>query len=313
MQNHNEIPLSAESIPVNGNSYVNNVRFFLDIGQKSFFDAQEPVGFTHNLMELDIFDIGYLADLSDLYHPNDYFVTSGAAAPGVPFYSTGRLTDRPRDAMSKLSEEPTRVLLKRPEKYDPNFRALLCKIHSYLAGIEKGPPINDLVRLEGAVLISSAATITPFHFDPEFGFFCQIEGDKIYHVYSPVAVREQDLERFFVRGVVDIGGLDLENCDSRHEHVFALRPGDGFYQPHNAPHWVETSNSRSISYTCVFQTRDAAALGRVRAFNHYARKLGWTPGTPGLNPGRDAAKASLMQAVTPVRRALSHAASALGR
>ncbi len=288
------------------------LQFDFDVSQMADFNEQRPTGFKHNLMDLDIFSFDALLSLADRYQGNseDYFITSGAASPSSAFYSTGYLPFTPREALNRLNSQPIRVLLKRPEKYDTNFAKLLFGIHSHVARIPNGPSLSGLVRLETAVLISSAATITPFHFDPEFGFFSQIEGNKIYHVYAPAAVREEALERFFVHGVVNIGRLELADCDPQYEHVFALTPGTGFYQPHNAPHWVETADTRSISYTFVFQNRDAAALGRVRAFNHYARKIGLAPPKPGLNLGRDAAKASVMRVVTPARRAVRRAVSA---
>jgi hypothetical protein len=151
-------------------------------------------------------------------------------------------------------------------------------------------------------LISSAATTTPIHFDPEIGFFSQIEGEKFYHVYSPASVTEPELERFYIRGAVAIGKVDLSRRDPAYEHVFNLGPSKGFHQPQNAPHWVQTGKSRSISYTLVFETDATRALGRTRAFNHYQRKSGLRPVHPGTHSALDAAKAGVMLAVIPARK-----------
>jgi hypothetical protein len=290
-----------------------DIQIYLDRDQISAFDPLNTIGFSHNLMFLDIFQFDYLLHLADIYHdhPDDYFITSGAPSASTEFYSTKRPRYCPREALEHLSTEQIRVLLKRPENHDQNFARLFQSIHAKLLQLENGPPVDTIARSETGIFITSAAAITPFHFDPEFGFFSQIEGNKQYHVFSPQAVTRPELERFFVRGVVDIGRLDLESRDPRHEHVFELSPGMGLYQPHNAPHWVETTGTRSISYSFVFQTRAAMATSRVHAFNHYARKMGFVPAEPGLNPGSDMVKASLMRVVTPMRRAVSRAASTL--
>jgi hypothetical protein len=158
------------------------------------------------------------------------------------------------------------------------------------------------VRLESAILISSAATITPFHFDPEIGFFSQIEGEKTYHVYSPTVVTEAELEPFYLWGEVSIAQVNLATRDRSREYVFALEPGKGLHQPQNAPHWVETSKSRSVSFTFVFETDATRARGRVRAFNHYLRKFWLKPSSPGSSPTLDDFKAGTMKWVIPIRK-----------
>ena len=134
--------------------------------------------------------------------------------------------------------------MKRPEKHDPRFRDLLDALFRQIVDLRGGLGRERVVRLESSVLVSSAATTTPFHFDPEINFFAQVHGDKMYHVYSPSVVTEAELERFYIRGVVNIGQVKLQGRDRSREHVFALGPGKGFHQPQNAPHWVETCESQ---------------------------------------------------------------------
>ena len=160
------------------------------------------------------------------------------------------------------------------------------------------------MRLEGAILITSAASTTPFHFDPEVGFFSQIEGEKTYHVYSPDALSELELEQFYKSGRVDIGQVDIAERDPAKEFVFNLVPGQGLHQPQNAPHWVQTKDSRSVSYTLVFETRTNRLQSRARGFNHYMRRAGLMPHVPGLSPIRDAAKGRAMQVMARARRAM---------
>jgi hypothetical protein len=86
---------------------------------------------------------------------------------------------------------------------------------------------------------------------------------------------------------------------------FRLTPGKGFHQPQNAPHWVETGDEVSISYTFVFETLSNRRLGRTRGFNHYLRRAGVVPAAPGERPHVDHLKAGTLSAWVPCRKALS--------
>jgi hypothetical protein len=268
----------------------------------NFYDV-EPFDLNHNLGSLDLFKPDYLAALADKFAnaPKDFFIAASAPTPGTAFYSVPCVGRTPRQALEEIDKIHCRVLLKRPEKYDPRFRELL---HSLFQQIltQRGELLGERIeRLEGAILVSSGATTTPIHFDPVVGFFAQIEGEKFYHVYPPAAVLESELERFYIRGIFDIGNVKLADLDPSCDHLFRLGPGKGLHQPCNAPHWVQTGASRSVSYTFVYQTASSQALARTRAFNHCLRELGIAPSRPGIHRGADTAKALTMRAAIPVR------------
>ncbi|MDB6125778.1 MAG: hypothetical protein JWQ71_4771 [Pedosphaera sp.] len=271
---------------------------------------REPFGFTHNLSGLDLFQNDSLRALADKYHDHkkDYYVGAGAPEPGVKFYSVKHVDYKPADALDNMEKGSYRVLMKRPENHDKRFRALLDELFQQVVDLRGGLGDERVVRLESAIFVSSAATTTPFHFDPEIAFFCQIAGDKIYHVYSPRAVTEAEMEQFYIRGVVDIAQVDLAGRDPKLEHVFNLKAGKGLHQPQNAPHWVETRGDRSISFSFVFETTATRAKGRTRSFNHVARKLGLKPTAPGATPVLDTVKASAMRVVIPARKVAGKAA-----
>jgi hypothetical protein len=266
---------------------------------------REPFGFTHNLNSLDLFKFESLLALGEKFagSPRDYFIAGSAASPGTEFYSVPNGGYKPRQAIESLERGNHRVLLKRPEDHDSHFRELLDALFRQIVDLRGGLGNERVERLESAVLISSRSTTTPIHFDPEVGFFSQIEGEKFYHVYPPACSCETELERFYIRGRVDIGTVDITNLDPTREHVFNLGPGKGFHQPQNSPHWVQTGESRSVSYTFVFQTNTSRALGRIRAFNYCLRKVGIDPSCPGIHPGLDAAKARTMYGAIPIQLA----------
>jgi hypothetical protein len=274
---------------------------------RTLFD-RVPFGYEHNLSGLALFDFDTLCELARQYGA-DYMVADGAPQPSTRFYSVpyGMLT--PHEALLRLDAGNRRVLLKRPENYDARYRHLMLGLFDQVLQMRGGLAKDErVVRLESSILISSAATITPFHFDPEVSFFFQIEGDKIYHLYAPVALREPELEQFYWMGIVNIGQVELQGRDSKDEHVFHLRAGMGMHQPQNSPHWVETGSQRSISYVFSFETNRSRALGRTRAFNYYMRKAGLNPSAPGSRPGLDGVKSRVMETVIPLRKAVGRVA-----
>ncbi len=263
-----------------------------------------PFGFKHCLHQLSMFQPEALAELAKKYgaNPADYYVSNSAPTPGTRFFDVKAKMLKPDEALAQLATGPTRVLLKRPENYDAGFRELLDKLFEKVVELRGGLNGEKVERLESGIFVSSASSTTPFHFDPEINHFFQIEGDKHYHVYRPSAVREDELEDFYVQGIVEIGQVDLATRDKSLEHVFDLVPGSGFHQPQDAPHWVQSGAERSVSYAVVYETDATRARGRIFAANHYLRKLGVNPQPPGADHGTDNAKSSVMKVVVPVRR-----------
>jgi hypothetical protein len=264
---------------------------------------REPFGFTHQLSDLPLFKPDYLYELTRRYaaFPNDYYVAASAASASQEFYAGPPLKWKPHEALEQLDTSACRILLKRVDTHDEKFRDLLRALFDEVVKFRGGMRGERIVRLESGVFITSAASTTPCHFDPEVNFFAQIEGPKTYHVFSPATVSEQEMEQFYVAGAVNIAQVDLNKRDPAKEHVFVLGPGKGLHQPQNAPHWVETGAGRSISYSFVFETDVGRARGRVRAYNRYLRRLGLSPTGPGVHPAVDALKQNTMRVVTPLR------------
>ena len=276
---------------------------------------REPFAFDHDLSALPMFEFASLVDLAGRYahHPNDCFVAGSAATAGSAFYSVTHGHLKPREAMLQLDSSAVRVLLKRPENHDARFRSLLDRLFAQIVALRGGLRGEKVVRLESAVFITSSSSTTPFHFDPEIAFFSQIHGEKIYHVYSPRVVAEQELEDFYLHGIVNIGQVALEGRDQSLQHTFTLSAGRGLHQPQNSPHWVETRAERSVSYSFVFETDATRAAGRTRGFNHYVRKAGLNPRSLGARPTLDAIKAESMRALIPMRRQASRLLKGAGR
>jgi Cupin superfamily protein len=292
----------------------NGPALFIEQEQFSERFDREPFGFSHNLHTLDLFAFDSLVRLAGRYaaSPRDYFVAAAAPSAATEFNSVPHSQWSVEEAMRKVDSTAVRVLMKRPENHDPRFRKLLDVLFEQVIQLRGGLRRGErIARLESAVFVTSASSITPCHFDPEIAFFAQIEGRKNYHVYSPASMREAELEDFYREGAVSICEVDLPTRDPKLEHFYPLEPGDGHHQPQNCPHWVATGSGRSISYSFVFETNETRGRNRTRACNHYLRRIGLNPTLPGASPARDAAKAAAMRVVFPIRRRVSRLAGKL--
>ncbi|MDO9712578.1 cupin-like domain-containing protein [Paracraurococcus lichenis] len=269
-----------------------------------------PYGFTHNLHRLDLFEHWSLRDLCRRYSqtPADFYVSRSAPTPGTPFYAMPAAGLTPEAAFDQIPGGSYKILLKRLEQHDQRFRDLLdCLVAQIRERLRDSNNDDDFVRLESAVFISAPQATTPFHFDPEVNFFSQIEGEKIYHLYPPADLGEAEVEPLYARAEIDIGQVDLARRTPAAERIFHLRPGSGLHQPQDAPHWVETVGTRSISYSIVYETRQSRRLGRVRALNHYLRRLHVEPVLPGRNGRLDSMKAAAMAALLPIGKPVHRA------
>jgi hypothetical protein len=275
-----------------------------------------PFGFSHNLHRLALFENEAIRSLCQTYatHPEDYFVALSAPTAGTAFYSVAKTPLKPHEAFGQLTAGSYKILLKRLERHHRDFRDLLDALFNQVEERLRLHNLSDeVLRLESSIFISAPQATTPFHFDPEVNFFSQIEGEKIYHLYEPSVLAEDEVEPLYVRATTDIGQVDLARRDPSAEHVFRLQPGAGLHQPQDAPHWVETVGSRSVSYTFVYETRRARKLSRVRSFNAYLRRLHIDPARPGQRAARDTMKAAAMAAAIPVRKQIGKVARAVLR
>jgi hypothetical protein len=270
----------------------------------------EPFAYAHTLHQSGLFDMEEIRALAERHSADDYFVAASAPTFGTRFYDVPHSQLHPRDALSDIENGAYRVILKRPERYDKRYRDLLETLFAQVKELRGWPAGERVVRLDAAILVNSAAAITPLHFDPEVSFFFQIAGHKSYHLFDPASMSEPELERFYVRGKLDISQVDAARCDAVREYTFELLPGMGMHQPQNTPHWVQTREGVSISYVFSIETETSRRLGRTRGFNCVQRRLGFMPAAPGAHPRTDAVKAEAMRLAFVTRDLLAPAVRA---
>ena len=294
---------------MNDDAYVDRIEADVAIVRSTY--DREPFGFSHTLHQNDLFHLDEIRALAERHTADDYFVATSALTPATRFYDVGHGMLTPSEAIDDIAKSDYRIILKRPERYDRRYRHLLETLFSEVRSLRRWPIDERVVRLDGAILISSSNAITPLHFDPEVSFLFKVAGKKSYHLLDSKTMTEEELEAFYVRGKLDIGQVAFDRHRDAREFLFELGPGMGMHQPQNTPHWVQTHDSPTVSYVFSIETDRSRAHGRTRGFNHIQRQLGLRPATPGIRPHLDEWKSVSMRAAFGLRDALRPAIRAL--
>ncbi len=263
---------------------------------------QKPYLLPHHLGDHPLFALPRLIELARRL-PAEYVEYN---AGNLPVSIDSRLT--PRNGLSveetirRIEEQCSWMVMKRVES-DPEYNALLNRIldevQAYSAPFDPG-----MFDRAGAIFISSAGSVTPYHLDGEYNFLFQLRGAKSISVFDPndrALLSEEELE--------DRAGLGQmhRNMVFKDEYqqkatVFELTPGFALHVPSTAPHWVKNGPNVSISFSAGFMTRSAHRKELIRRFNGGLRRLGIRPAPVGRSGFRDAMKHQTYRAWTKVRR-----------
>lgn len=149
----------------------------------------------------------------------------------------------------------------------------------------------------GFIFISSPNATTPLHLDPEHNILVHLSGSKKMAIYATDkgVISDERHERYHV-GAAHRNLAHRPDFD-QHAEIFDLEAGDALYVPVKAPHWVKTGPTPCISFSITWRSRASDAEARLRIANHWVRRLGGRPPSPGANPPRDAAMIFAQRAI----------------
>lgn len=166
------------------------------------------------------------------------------------------------------------------------YRALLHEILDPVMA-SMGSREGEAQPPEGYIFFSAPSCVTPAHVDPEHNFLLQVRGTKDFVAgsYPDELTRQRTAERYY-------HGAAHRNLDWMPPEALVahLEPGTGVYSPYLCPHWVNTGDELSISFSATFQTSRRQRWGAVHRFNGRLRRLGLSPRPPGRSAARDEGK-----------------------
>ena len=271
----------------------------LDVDPHELFSAmgRRPFEVDHHLEGHPLLSLEALGELADSMPPDHIerqrtdldLVLPGGGNPRGGVKSPG-------DLVRGIEASKAWVVLWNVES-DPRYKSLLDEILDPIAGL-LGDREGGMCRREAFVFISSAASLTPVHFDPEHNFLLQIHGVKQMHIgqFATAERGQRELERYYIGG-----HRNLEHMPDEAD-VFRLKPGKGVYVPSHAPHWVTNEDRACISLSITFHTGAILRKGNLHVVNYHLRRLGLSPSCPDESAFADRLKLAFYLVAKEARR-----------
>jgi hypothetical protein len=263
----------------------------------------------HTLTSNPLFGLPALAELSQRvasrtspHHARgDIYVEQGKAGTSKGLDLGDRKADV-RGLVAEIEQGQTWVILKHIER-EPGYREVFESCLGDILQLTGKEILKDIKWFEAIVFITSPNRVTEYHIDRECSWLFQIHGDKDIHFFDRAdkeVLPDEELERYWT--VSNLAATYKPEYESR-AIVFPMRPGTGVHNPVNTPHWLQNRDNVSVSLSINFQFHEYAWENLFRA-NHYLRRAGLTPSSPGKRPRVDDIKRRGYTAIQDLRRGL---------
>ena len=253
-----------------------------------------PFMFSHNLAGHPLFEIPRLITLAETIANRGDQEKLFCGLNNIPVqqkWGEWPLNQQVSEALRHIQESNAWVLLV-DVQVDPEYATLLEQILVELEKSTQRPLRQEIVWIGAYIFVASPHSITPYHIDSEVNFLFQIHGDKDNSVFDPndrSVLSDQEIEQFYMGNV---GAATYREEIQAKANIYHLTAGKGVHQPTLAPHWVQTGNQYSVALSVLFYTEASISQAYVYQANHYLRKLGLTPRSPGKSSFIDRVKSA---------------------
>jgi hypothetical protein len=275
----------------------------LDIDREEFDRAfaRHSLLVHHELSDHPLLTIEAIAELADRLPPRSVKREAGnrAIATGRGYVDVGH--GRPSQSIHEIESNQMRISLRDVQQV-PEYRVLveecLGQVAPLLGGREGG-----MCRRTGYIFISCSNSTTPMHFDAEHSFLLQLRGTKHVSVAAFEGDRRalaRELDRYVARIPCDFAAMEAV------AERFTIERGSGVYLPSYIPHWVETDDGVSVSFSIPWYTDFCRRVEGIYRVNSWLCRAHMKPRRPGASTTADAVKSgmftSLMRARDGARR-----------
>lgn len=262
---------------------------------------KKPFPVRHPLAEHPLFAVDALIPVAEAAakRRGDLYADAGDLTLSDKWGTTPTPTMPIPELIERIETAGAWIVMKHVE-VDPKYKALLDDYADFVRGIA-GPEGAKLLRNpEMLVFITSPNRKTPFHFDAEVNFLVQVSGSKDLWVCDPLdraITTEEEIERYY--GETITAGTYKPHAEQRATQFF-LGPGDAVHIPTHGAHWVQNHNAVSVSLSLNMEFPNWMQADVYKA-NHYLRRLGFTPRSPGHSIMADRSKALVIGAMRSVK------------
>jgi len=239
-----------------------------DSEARARFAAAYPdhhVPLTHALVDHPLLSLPALAQLAERMPADSAEYNRGDLPLGI------RPEDTPDNGLSlgdtirTIETNGSWAVLKNVER-DPAYGALLETALQDLKPVVEAST-GPMLHREAFIFITSPASITPFHMDPEHNILLQIRSDKIMTVFpthDEETVPAEKSEAFSHGGHRNLIWEERFMARGMATH---LAPGDAIYVPVKAPHFVKNGDGISVSFSITWRSVRSVAESELHSLN----------------------------------------------
>jgi hypothetical protein len=279
-----------------------------DVFAKNF--NRMPHEVQHTMAANPLFQLPALAQLAQRvamrehpHHPHgDIHIDQKGADAKTRFDVHDRSKTDVGELVREIEKGQTWVILKHIER-EPGYREIFENCICDILELTGRNILKDIKWFEAILFITSPNRVTEYHIDRECSWLFQIHGNKDIHFFDRSdkdVLPDEELERYWT--VNNLATTYKPQFESR-AIVFPMRPGTGVHSPVNTPHWLQNGDNVSVSLNINFQFHERVWENLFRA-NHYLRRAGVTPASPGRHPFADDVKRQAYTAVQDICRGL---------
>jgi hypothetical protein len=259
---------------------------------------RKPFTISHNLADHPLFRLPQLIDLSKRLPTESVKYNAGAIPVDTALYKGPRTGLSVEETIRRIEKCRSWMVLKWVHE-DLNYRAILNRCLDEVQTL--GEPLDPgMCKREAFIFVTSPSSTTPYHMDPEHSFLLQIKGTKSVYILDGSTLSEEELEKYYGAG---IDPVFTEACREKAMR-FDLEPGIGLHFPVTVPHWVETHDEYSISFSITFRTAASERRSVIYDVNNSLRSRGINPVPYGQSALRDSAKFHAFRATRRARKLL---------
>jgi hypothetical protein len=260
--------------------------------------SREPFIISHHLVSNPLFTLPELVKLSKRLPAGHVKYNAGAIPIGTALYKGPQTGLSIEETIRRIEECRSWMVLKWVQE-DPDYCAVLNRCLDEVQALSE-PLDPGMCKREAFIFVTSPSSTTPYHMDPEHSFLLQIKGTKSVYILDGSTLSEKELERYYSAG---IDPVFTEGCREKAKR-FDLEPGLGLHFPVTVPHWVETHDEYSISFSITFRTAASERRSVVYDVNDSLRGRGFDPTPFGRSALLDSAKFHAFRASRRARKML---------
>lgn len=192
--------------------------------------------------------------------------------------------------ITQLAHADAWVKVSSVDTADREYADLLGQVLVEFENFVNFPLLREITWTSLTLFLASPHVVTPYHIDHESNFLFQISGEKDITLFDPTdrsLLSEPEIENFYAG---DYQAAHYREEIQQRGATYRLAPGKVVHHPPLAPHWIRNGDDLSISVSIGFCMRDIDRRARVYQVNHFLRRFGVAPTSPGLSKVSDRIK-----------------------